>query len=130
MKRLLITIVAFVYLTSVIGISLQQHYCMNKLVSWSFFLEDKDLCDKCGMEKDGKQNGCCEDVQVKVKNENDQFKSFLSIVFEKKESQSEQNFFVYEPGWKLLFSEKQVADHGPPYHASVSLFILNRVFLI
>jgi hypothetical protein len=129
-KKLLFPILAFVYLTSTIGITLQQHYCMNKLVGWSFFQQDKDMCDKCGMEKNGKKNGCCKDVKIKVINGNDQFKSFVSILFEKKELQHDRDFFVYEPELKILFSKRYVADHGPPCLTTVPLFILNGVFLI
>jgi predicted amidophosphoribosyltransferase len=103
---------------------------MNKLVGLSFFQQDKDMCDKCGMEKNENQNGCCKNVKTKVKNENDQFKSFVSILFEKKELQHNRDFIVYEPELKILFSEKYVADHGPPCLTTVPLFILNGVFLI
>jgi hypothetical protein len=129
-KKLFFTILAFVYLLSVIGITLQQHYCMDKLVGWSFYQQDKDMCDKCGMEKSGRQNGCCKDVKIKVKNWNDQFKSFFSILFEKKELQHDQDFFVYKPELKIQYSKKYVADHGPPYLTILPLFILNGVFRI
>jgi hypothetical protein len=112
------------------GVTIQKHYCMNKLVGLSFFQQYKDMCDKCGMGKNEKQNGCCKDVKTKVKNENDQFKSFVSILFEKKEPQHDRDFFVFEPELKIQFSEKYVSDHGPPLLSSVPLFILYGVFLI
>lgn len=100
MKKFLISILAFVYLVSIVGVTIQQHYCMNKPVGWSFFQQDKDMCDKCGMGKNGQQNGCCKDVKIKAKNWNDQFKSFFSILFEKKEPQHDRDFFVYVPEFK------------------------------
>ena len=130
MKKLFFTIIAFVYLISIIGISVQQHFCMDKLVGWSFFQQKKDICEKCAMEKNGKKNGCCDDIEFKVKNGNDQFKSFISILFEKKEPQHNRDFYVDEPELKIVVAEKYFADQGPPDLITVPFFILNRVMLI
>jgi hypothetical protein len=129
-KKFLISIVAFVYLLSITGVTIQQHYCMDKLVGLSFFQQDKDMCGKCGMEKSEKQDGCCKDVTIKVKNWNDQFKSFFSILSEKKGAQHDQDFFIYKPELKIQYSKKYLADHGPPYLTILPLFILNGVFRI
>lgn len=130
MQKLFFTIVAFIYLISIIGISVQQHFCMNKLVGWSFFQQKKDRCEKCGMGKYEKRNGCCKDVKFKVKNEHDQFKSFVSILFEKKEPPHNRDLYVYEPELKVFFTERFVALHRPPNLISVPLFILNKIILI
>ena len=82
------------------------------------------------MEKDGKINGCCKEVKLKVKNDNDQFKSFVSILFEKIEPQHVQGLYAYKPELKIVFSQKYVANHGPPNLLPTPLFILNRVILI
>ena len=82
------------------------------------------------MEKNGKKNGCCDDIEFKVKNGNDQLKSFISILFEKKEPQHNRDFYVDEPELKIVVAEKYFADQGPPDLITVPFFILNRVMLI
>ena len=103
---------------------------MNKLVSCSFFQQDKDICDNCGMENDGEFNGCCKEVKLKVKNDNDQFKSFVSILFEKIELHHHRGFYTCAPEVKIIFSVRKFADNGPPGLITIPLFILNKVILV
>lgn len=74
MKRVLIAILAILYLTTSIGITLHYHYCMGKLVSWELREETKSRCNKCGMLLKSKSadNRCCKNEWKHFKNDKDQ----------------------------------------------------------
>jgi hypothetical protein len=74
MKRVVISILAIVYLTTSVGITLHYHYCMGKLVSWELRDETRSRCGKCGMVvKPGPvSNQCCKDEYKHFKIDNDQ----------------------------------------------------------
>jgi hypothetical protein len=74
MKKLLVAILSFLYISTSSGATLQMHYCMGKLVDWSIgHGDEKNACDNCGMEKDGEgKNDCCKDEQKQLKIEKDQ----------------------------------------------------------
>lgn len=74
MKKLVVAIVSFLYISTSSGATVEMHFCMDKLVDWSIGHNDKDnSCNNCGMEKDGSEmNGCCKDEQKQLKIEKDQ----------------------------------------------------------
>src|SRR5258705_4786737 len=74
MKRVLIAILAILYLTTSIGITLHYHYCMGKLVSWELREKTKSKCNKCGMLLKSKSgdNRCCKNEWKHIKNNKDQ----------------------------------------------------------
>jgi hypothetical protein len=81
MKKSLLTILAFVYLVSSVGATIHLHYCMNKLVAWSFAEKptDNNTCSYCGMVRPAtdkhciKENrGCCNDEQMQIAIADDQ----------------------------------------------------------
>ena len=69
MKKVIASILAVFYLASSVGATVHLHYCMGKLINWSFNDKESNKCNKCGMEKDG---GCCKDEHQFVKNNLDQ----------------------------------------------------------
>ena len=74
MKKLLILILAFLYLGTSIGATVNLHYCMGRLVKWDFAHKQQQRnCEKCGMEKvRDKKTGCCEDKYKLLQVEKDQ----------------------------------------------------------
>ena len=69
MKRLITAILAFVYLGTSVGATINMHYCMGEYANWSFIANDSVSCDTCGMDKDVlNQKACCHDEQQVVKN--------------------------------------------------------------
>lgn len=75
MKKLLVSILAFIYLFSSVGATIHMHYCMNKLVSWGFTERDtdKNACEYCGMYRPPtyrhcfkETRGCCSDEQQQI----------------------------------------------------------------
>lgn len=74
MKKLVVAILSFLYISTSTGATVQMHYCMGKLVDWSIgHGDEKNACNNCGMEKDGEgKNDCCKDEQKQLKIEKDQ----------------------------------------------------------
>lgn len=72
MKRILVSIIASLYLLASTGTAVELHYCMGKMVDWSFAHISSASCDQCGMEKQEEGNHCCKDEQKYVKSLDDQ----------------------------------------------------------
>lgn len=82
MKKLLVTILALVYLGSSTGGVMHLHYCMGKLAETSFTKNNNPTCGKCGMKTSQKKGGCCKDESKFVKNEQDQKASLTHFEFQ------------------------------------------------
>lgn len=72
MRKLPATILAFIYLLSVTGVTIHRHYCMDQPAGWGVFKDKSAVCPVCGMEKSEKDNGCCKDEISFFKNTSDQ----------------------------------------------------------
>lgn len=82
MKKLLVTILALVYLGSSTGAVMHLHFCMGKLAETSFSKNNNPTCGKCGMKTSQKKGGCCKDESKFVKNEQDQKASITHFEFQ------------------------------------------------
>ena len=79
MKKVLATILAFVYLSTSMGATIHLHYCMGKLASWGLIDHDSKNCTKCGMVKKtpgshfmAAKMDCCRDEHKQIKTDKDQ----------------------------------------------------------
>jgi hypothetical protein len=81
MKRLVIAVLAILYLTTSIGIVWHYHYCMGELVRCEIWENKKSSCSECGMPlKSGAgDNDCCKDEYKYVKNDKDQNDDFATL---------------------------------------------------
>lgn len=131
LKKAVILILSFVYLTSTVGATVHLHYCMDKLVGWGLFShEEEQGCSNCGMQKK-EANKCCKDEHKQVKLKVDQktpqaVKILLQPV-------SIAPFVLADfPQNDLLSSSKNLhpASHAPPFRDGVPVFLRNCVFLI
>ena len=68
-KKLLLTIITFIYLMMSSGIAMEVHYCMGKKLGVEFYSTARSKCSRCGMKE--KKGGCCHDEHkfVKLSNE-------------------------------------------------------------
>jgi hypothetical protein len=130
LKKLVVIILSLVYLSATVGITLQQHYCMNRFVGWSLMDTDGDLCGSCGMDKSEPENGCCKDEQLQLKIGDDQQPSFITIQFHQQELPVLSGTWLYHQPATIPAGNKYVVDHGPPHPAAIPVFLLNRVFRI
>ncbi|UCJ09639.1 hypothetical protein KTO58_10735 [Chitinophaga pendula] len=69
MKRILATILLFLYLAASTGATMHIHSCMGELVSWQLWHDGaEDKCTHCGMKRSGGQSAdCCADTHVPLK---------------------------------------------------------------
>ena len=65
MKRLFVFLLTVLYLAAGAGFTLRQHYCMGRLIGTAVdhpgHQQRDHRCNRCGMERKGGNNGCCED---------------------------------------------------------------------
>lgn len=74
MKKLLVCILAILYIGSSTGATVHMHYCMGKLVEMGLWHGKKaKACSKCTAKEDGKscKKKCCKDVHKLVKLDKD-----------------------------------------------------------
>ncbi len=130
MKKILVTILAFVYLSVSSGAIINMHYCMGKLMSWEFLNKQNTRCGSCGMDKSG-HKGCCKDEQKILQIGKDQKVS--EIAFEVLKINPDvivipcsELSFIYSFS---IVADKPVA-HAPPRSQAVPIFILDCNFRI
>jgi hypothetical protein len=132
MKKFIVAILAFVYITTSMGATIHMHYCMGKMANWSLDFNRSKTCGKCGMEKgDKKDNGCCKDENKFIKNDNDQkaaetgFQAIQLIAVALPVS------FVEIPSINFPgVSDKNTFIHSPPRSSAIRVYIINRTILI
>lgn len=74
MKRLVMAIIAILYLITSVGIVWHYHYCMGQLVRCEFWEIKGSTCSQCGMplKSQSGDNDCCRDEYKYVKDDKDQ----------------------------------------------------------
>ncbi len=131
MKKLIVAILAFLYISTSIGATVSFHYCMGKFVGWQMGIDNSKECDKCGMEeKEAKDVGCCNEDYKLIKTDSDQ-KNTTS--FQLQNQFSELTYIVYsEISIHPFFtsSVKRITNHTPFRACSLPVYLQNRTFLI
>ncbi|MES2647002.1 MAG: hypothetical protein V4717_09025 [Bacteroidota bacterium] len=131
MKRLVIAILAFLYMGSSVGATIQLHYCMGKLADWTLAIVKPVSCPQCGMNKQlvAAKNCCNDELQI-IKTATDQKAaetSFITIYL----AAAIPSDFVEAPADHLIsLTEANPLSNGPPQSSSVAIYLRNRVFLI
>lgn len=137
MKKVLATILAFVYLSSSMGATIHLHYCMGKLASWGLIDHNSKICFQCEMVKKtsslqgfSAKMDCCQDDHKQIKTDKDQ-KLSPSELF--KYTDLSQVVALNEPATQSLkafsINFRHPNSHGPPL-SKLPLFVLYRTFLI
>ena len=138
MKKVLVTILTLVYLSSSVGANIYRHYCMDRLVAWGVGHERNNpgSCPYCGMTKANEIEhcvnqaiGCCHDLHKQIKIEKDQKTAEESFKF------SQLHFFTATAYLPFKFPATFRGSKFPtviahPQTGNVSLFLLNNVFRI
>jgi hypothetical protein len=138
MKKVLATILAFVYLSTSTGAILHLHYCMGKLVSWGLIDKDSKNCATCGMPKKPNHKGCvttkmgcCEDKHIQVKTSNDQkLDQSESQDFKFLLENPPENFQTWPDFYIFSLTYNYPAANGPPQIGGQPVFLLNQNFRI
>ena len=132
MKKLFISILALVYISTSSGIILHSHYCMGKMVGWGLVSKKSGKCAGCGMEKSATDNhGCCNDESRFVKNNCDQQVHGADIQLVKTEPVITVIPFIETPALHLVsVSQNTAYSHDPPEKNGPAVYLRNCVFLI
>jgi hypothetical protein len=133
MKKLVVFLLAFLYIGSSCEASVYLHYCMGKPVSFSFSPEKSANCHRCGMKKSAKGMGCCKDEQKIIKSDKSQKITDLvsSDIQQKKFATVLMVYCAFEVNSCQSSTVIYFPSHGPPPGESpVSLYLINCLFLI
>ena len=132
MKKIIVFILAVVYLCSSAGVAVHLHYCMGKLINWSLVNSDKDKCGICGMKKAGsKDGGCCKDEHRIVKNISDQKITESAVQVMRVLAVATPSAFLNTTGnYFSSVIEEDPISHAPPRNSGVEVYIFNCVFRI
>ena len=136
MKKVLATILAFVYLSTSMGATIHLHYCMGKLASWGLIDHESKNCMQCGMMmKSSSTQGisakmdCCRDEHKQIKTDKDQ-KLVPSEFF--KYNNLTQAITLHETAFSGETMLSPAIEHpntnGPPLSGKLPLFIVYRNF--
>jgi hypothetical protein len=136
MKKVLATILAFVYLSTSMGATIHLHYCMGKLASWGLIDHESKNCTECGMVKKtpasqcmAAKMDCCRDEHKQIKTDKDQ-KLFPSEFY--KYNNLNQAITIHElvmPGLKVFSPATAYPNtNAPPVLGNLPLFVLYRNF--
>ncbi|MBS1603351.1 MAG: hypothetical protein JST42_11830 [Bacteroidetes bacterium] len=138
MKKVFVSILAIVYLSTSMGATVRLHYCMGRLVSWGLTDHSGNSCSFCGMQKmhssgEGVQamKSCCHDESMQFRNDKDQ-KSAQEMLRVMKAAPAVSE--LPQPEWvdAAIFSPVRdlPVSNGPPLKASVPVYLRNRNFRI
>ncbi len=131
MRKIGLIILTFVYIAFTAGVSLQRHYCMNRMTALRFSSHPEDRCGFCGMEKTEQDNSCCRDEPVVYKITDDQQPALQALLKVPDLSPLLQDHCLPITSEVPSFSvTAPVHDHGPPGISPVPLFIRFGVFRI
>jgi hypothetical protein len=122
-KKVLVTILAVIYLATTTGATLHMHYCMGKVFSVDFV--KKDGCSKCGMKT---SEDCCKD-ELKVLKVNDNHQQSTSeIHFAPSFAIVNKQYNLTEPVFSDAALVASTHNNSPPTSSGTSLCILHCVF--
>ncbi len=132
MKKFLLTILAFVYITTSSGAMFHMHYCMGQLADWGLGHNQSKTCSKCGMAKsDEKDNGCCKDENKFLKNDSDQKAAEAGFQLIQLFGESLPITFIEISARDFsIVTVENLISHAPPRSGGVAVYIRNGVFLI
>lgn len=131
-KKVIVTILAFLYLATTTGATVHLHYCMDKLVEQNFWHKEKETCGNCGMDKkEQADKTCCNDKYKQIKVENDQNISDFAFQALHFTATALSASFIEIP--TIAFSsitEENPTGNAPPLISSIALYKRNCVFRI
>ena len=132
MKKFITAILAVLFISTSMGMTVHMHYCMDKLVETNLWHTEKqdDACSECGM-KMGSKTGCCKDEHKVIKTDNYQKTDVTKIP-------TLQSFTLALPPLPLVLETEMFASrvkqlpysNAPPYRSSVPIYIRNCVYRI
>lgn len=138
MKKVLVAILAIVYLSTSMGATVHLHYCMGRLVAWGLTGQSGKTCRFCGMQQMGVSGDCvvgmkdcCHEEYKQIKNNHDQKIGQDSLKVTKMVPVAA---VLPREAWTgFLISAPAVCGHyakGPPPDDGIPVFLRNCTFRI
>ena len=130
MKKFLVAILAFLYISTSVGATVHVHYCMGKMADWGFGQNEDKTCSKCGMEQSAKKgNGCCKDENKFIKNNADQKNAAAALQMAQLIA-VDLPVSIYEipVAGVTSVTEENPVSNAPPRSSSVAVYIRNCTF--
>lgn len=130
MKKLTVAIFSIYYLAVACGITVNFHFCMDRLASVKVFATEGKKCSRCGMDTH-ESNGCCRDEVEVVKVKDDHQKAAVlhfelppldAIVLIPSDYIDAKTFNIEE--------KRHFHNHSPPLISSQDTYLQNSVFRI
>ena len=128
MKKIIVAILAVLYLGISSGATVHLHYCMGNLTGWSLIDSKGDKCANCGMPKKGK--GCCNEQHKLVKIAVDQKVSDVAYQLTQLSAVTNQYYTQLSLMPLGRVTAQTPSTHAPPHACNVALYICNCTFLI
>lgn len=130
LKKLIVAILALMYMGTSSGATIHMHYCMEKLIGLSLEAPGDHECGNCGMTKE-ESKGCCKDKTTQVKLQDDQkisaFVGFFQLFSDAVIITPALNYDV------VCFDSNKLAvplNHAPPDVVAGPIYLRNRSLLI
>ena len=132
MKKVLVFILALVYLAASAGATVHMHYCMGDLAGWSFTDKGNDHCGVCGMKKSTtNKKGCCNDEHRQFKLQQDQNAAALHFIINPVTAViSSPVYLPANTGNFTSIAEERPLTNSPPPCSSIPVYLSNRNFRI
>lgn len=130
MKKITVAILSVYYLAIACGITVNFHYCMNRLASVKLFASDVTKCGRCGMEIH-QSNGCCRDEVEIVKLQDDQQKIPVTVyeIAAQEPLSSIPSAFIAASFYNAN-EQRHYQNHSPPLLSGQDTYLQVNVFRI
>ena len=127
MKKILLAILTFFYMSISTGIAMEIHYCMGKKIGVDLFHSGSDTCGKCGMTES--KTGCCSDDYKFLKLQDEHKNTGNQIAFNS-EITSVISFFNQFDSSRLIPTAKLFKNYSLQFDTGPTICIKNCVFRI
>ncbi|MEJ7586325.1 MAG: hypothetical protein WKI04_02065 [Ferruginibacter sp.] len=126
MKKILIAIIAMLYMGVSSGIAMEIHYCMGKRAGIDFYSDKKEKCSKCGMNS--KKTGCCSD-EYKFLKLNEAYKNVSNeVIIGIPDVAVLHTYHIFDQLFSATDARLAVKNNSPPVYTRPPARIMNGVF--
>ncbi len=128
MKKIIISILAFLYLFVSSGVALEIHYCMGKKAGTDLYAKANDTCSKCGMKE--KKGGCCSNEHKFYKVDDAHKNVSNNLSFQTPVFIFNHLYTSFSQPATNSVAVNSFRNHSPPEYTGASTCILNCTFRI
>jgi len=126
MKKIIVAILAFLYLGVSSGIAMEIHYCMGKKAGFELYGSDNSKCGKCCMKEE--KSGCCNEEHKFYKLNDSHTNVSIDLSVETAPAIVTNTIFSYD--WQIVptLLLNKINNNSPPVATGPSACIMNCTF--